>query len=124
MARVARLLMSGLFLMAGITSTPALAQPSAAPETNLDKLTNDWYTLANSLEPRITRMLPCDPRVRTAIDEVSRASSARTFALNTYWQSQSAQSKAQIEVLRKLQSTLIDETAEGKTDSVDAEQEQ
>ena len=124
MARFARFLISGLILAAGISPIAAPAQQQAAPETNLDKLTSEWYALANSLEGRVTRMLPCDPRVRTAIDEVSRASSARTAALNGYWQSRSAQSKAQVEVLHKLQSSLIDDPAEWKTDAVDAQQEQ
>jgi len=124
MARFARFPITGLFLIAGICPTAALAQQTAPELTNVDKLTSAWFAVTNTLEPRVTRMLPCDPRVRTAIDEVSRASGERTAAINIYWQSRSAQSRAQIDVLRKLQSRLIDDTAEWKTDSADAQQEQ
>jgi hypothetical protein len=44
----------------------------------------DWDALAQGLDGRIARLLPCDPRVRGAIDEVSRASEARLASLMEY----------------------------------------
>jgi hypothetical protein len=45
-----------------------------------DKKSAEWETLARALEAKVARMLPCDPRVRTTIEEVSRASEARLAA--------------------------------------------
>ncbi|MEQ1947146.1 MAG: hypothetical protein ABL995_08145 [Bryobacteraceae bacterium] len=116
--------MTAQIVLGGMLAATALAQqPQAAPPT-LDKLTADWYTLANSLESRVTRMLPCDTRVRTAIDEVSRANASRLAARNSYWQVQSSQSRAQIEALRNLQVSLPAEAVDTKTDATDAQQEQ
>lgn len=103
----------------------AQQQSAAAPDAEtINKLTQEWYPLANTLEQRVTRMLPCDPRVRTEIEEVMRASSARTAALNSFWQARSAQSKAQIEALGKLQSFLTEDSAERRAALADAQQEQ
>jgi len=74
----------------------------AALQESVAKRTAEWNTLATNLEPRIARLLPCDPRVRTAVDEVSHASDARSIALTSYWTMASIQSKAQIETIRRL----------------------
>ncbi|MEQ1885338.1 MAG: hypothetical protein ABL967_09775 [Bryobacteraceae bacterium] len=123
MVRIPRSVVRAYIVLGGMLAATALAQqPSAAPTA--DKLTADWFTLASALETRVTRMLPCDPRVRTAIDEVSRANASRLAARNAYWQSQAAQSRAQLETLRNLQTTLATEAAEAKTDAADVQQEQ
>jgi hypothetical protein len=58
--------------------------------------------LAANLEQRVARLLPCDPQARAAIDEVSRASEARSVALTSYWTVASLQSKTQVEAIRAL----------------------
>ena len=80
---------------AGANSLPALQDPAA-------KRTAEWNTLTTGLEARLARLLPCDPRVRTSVEEVARASDNRTVALTSYWNVVSIQSKAQVEAIRGL----------------------
>lgn len=70
---------------------PAWAQPAPAPpdplaarEALARKRNADWETLAKGLDAKIAHMLPCDARVRGAIEEVSRASEARLAAISDY----------------------------------------
>lgn len=100
-----------------------LSTPSDAAQT-AEKRTNEWSILASNLEQRVARMLPCDPRVRTAIEEVSRASGARFLALNAYWQEIAKRSNDQAEMAHKLIADNDARLAEWKTDSADSEQEQ
>jgi len=105
----------------GVQDKPTGLFPSL--QQNVEKRTAEWDTLANSLEGRVGRMLPCDPRVRTAIDEVSRASEGRIVALTEYWLAVSAASKTQTEAVRRLLTQEDASAADRKTDQADAEQE-
>jgi chromosome segregation ATPase len=85
---------------------PAVGQPAPAPagdslETIANKRTAEWDQLARGVEPKIARMLPCDPRVRSALEEVSRASDARLDAVSRYLQSAEARARADVERARK-----------------------
>ena len=71
-------------------------------QQNAEKRTAEWTTLAVNLEQRVTRLLPCDPRVRGAIEETSRASEARIAALTTYWMGAAGKSRSQLESIRRL----------------------
>jgi hypothetical protein len=105
---------------------PAQDKPAGLFPTlqqNVDKRTGEWESLANGLEGRIGRLLPCDPRVRTAIDEVSRASEGRIVALTEYWLAVSAASKTQAEAVQRLLAQEDSNGADRKTDLADAEQE-
>ena len=62
----------------------------------------EWNTLAGNLELRLARLLPCDPRVRTSVEEVNRASDARLVALTSYWSAVSITSKVQIAAIQGL----------------------
>jgi len=77
-------------------NSPAALQDTAA------KRTAEWNTLTTGLELRLARLLPCDARARTSIDEVIRASDARIMALTSYWNRISADSKTQVEAIRGL----------------------
>jgi len=96
------------FIATALATVSFLSAQEPAPNSlpalqdSVAKRTAEWNTLATNLELRIARLLPCDPRVRTAIDEVSRASDARSIALTSYWTMASVQSKAQIEAVRRL----------------------
>jgi hypothetical protein len=64
----------------------AVSQPAAPPEAAslrqvAEKKSAEWEVLARALDGKIARMLPCDARVSSAIEEVSRASEARLAAL-------------------------------------------
>jgi hypothetical protein len=80
---------------AGANSLPALQEAAA-------KRTTEWSALTVSLEPRLVRFLPCDPRVRTSVEEVAKASDTRTVALTSYWNMASIQSKTQVDAIRGL----------------------
>lgn len=54
---------------------------------------NNWENLAKSLDAKIARMLPCDPRLTAAIEEASQASQGRLAALNLYLQAAIAQAR-------------------------------
>lgn len=99
------------------------ASPFPSLQQNVEKRTAEWDTLTNNLELRIGRLLPCDPQVRGAVEEVSRASDARTVALTEYWLAVSAASKTQTEAVRRLLTQEEAGAAERKTDQADAEQE-
>jgi len=77
----------------GTNSLPALQDAAA-------KRTAEWSSLNTSLEPRLVRFLPCDPRVRASVEEVAKAADSRTVALTSYWNMASIQSKAQVEAIR------------------------
>ena len=79
----------------GAKSLPALQEAAA-------KRTAEWITLTTGLEPRLVRLLPCDPRVRSSIEEVAKAADSRTLALTSYWNMASIQSKAQLDAVRAL----------------------
>src|SRR4051794_36016523 len=87
----------------GIVSAQAPA-PSSLPalQQSVSQRTAEWNTLATNLEQRIARLLPCDLQARAAIDEVSRASEARSVALTSYWTVASLQSRTQAESIRRL----------------------
>src|ERR1051325_10777483 len=78
------------------------ANSPAALQENIPKRTQEWTTLASNLELRLSRLLPCDARVRASIEEVSRAADARAVARTSYWTTVSVRSKAQIEAIRGL----------------------
>jgi hypothetical protein len=84
---------------------PAQEKPSD-PITPLEQAaetrTSEWDILATGLEARIIRLLPCDPRVQSAIEEVSRASDARMSALEQYFRAVVAKAKDQTEAAKVL----------------------
>ncbi len=100
----------------GANSLPALQDAVA-------KRTAEWNTLTTSLELRLARMLPCDPRVRTAVEEAGHASDARTVALTSYWNMVSIQSKAQVEAIRGLLAHEEERGGDWTKDRTEAQQE-
>jgi hypothetical protein len=66
-----------------LAASSGRAQDAAAPSLRqiAEKKSAEWEALARGLDGKIARMLPCDPRVNSAIQEVSRASEARQAAL-------------------------------------------
>src|SRR5580700_4572960 len=75
--------------------------PTRAQENTLeplrqaaDKATADWESVAKGLEQKIATLLPCDPKSRAAVEEVSHASDARLSALTAYLKVSVAKAKA------------------------------
>lgn len=114
-----------LFLLAitiGAAQEPAPVQPSPVQQA-AEKQTAAWQTLASSLEMRIARMLPCDPRVRSAIEEVSRASEARLGATAQYLQAAAAQAGRDSEAASAALAAEQGSAREGEVETAEAEQE-
>ena len=77
------------------------APVTASRTPEITQTTNDWKSLASSLEQRLARLLPCDPRIAVAIGEVSTASDARIAALTAEAEAAATESQRQVEALRK-----------------------
>lgn len=82
-----------------------------------------WENLAKGLEAKITRMLPCDPRLTAAIEEVGHASEERLAALNQYVQAAVVQARQDTESARAAIAAEQAATRELETDRAEAEQE-
>jgi hypothetical protein len=94
MARIVRL---WILAAAVVVGQDKPADPLAALEQTAEEKTKEWETLAAGLEARLSRFLPCDPRVQSAIEEVSRASDARVTAVGQYFEGAIAKAKNQAE---------------------------
>src|ERR1700681_4863577 len=68
-------------------SLPALRQSA-------EQKTQTWDTLAKALETKIRGMLPCDPKIGAAVEEVSHASDARLTAFDQYFRAVLAETSA------------------------------
>jgi hypothetical protein len=81
-----------------LARSQSVSPPSSEDLTSLEiaaqKAAAGWQILARDLDPRLARMLPCDPRAKTAIDEVSRASQARLATLDAYYDAAAHDAKA------------------------------
>jgi chromosome segregation ATPase len=84
----------------------------------------EWGTLAANLEQRAARMLPCDARVKAAIEEVMRASDARFAAMTALWRYAADRSQEQAGIAHKLASDAEGDLAAWKAERADSEQEQ
>jgi hypothetical protein len=92
-----------LLSIAGIAAAQNPPPDSLAPlEQAVLKATTDWQGLAKDLEARIARMLPCDPKTKAAIDDVSKASQARLAALTKYDQAALATAENRAEGAKRL----------------------
>jgi hypothetical protein len=91
--------------------------PSAVPRQNSSLPPSDWSTLAVSLEQRLSRMLPCDPRVRSSIDEVSRASAAHIALQDGYWRQLIEKSADQVDAATRILAELEAASEEWRSDS-------
>jgi hypothetical protein len=67
-----------------------------------DKASADWESLAKGLEQKIATLLPCDPKSRAAVEEVSHASDARLSALTAYVKASVAKAKADTEAAKRV----------------------
>lgn len=94
-----------------------------APRQAAQKKAAEWEALANNLEPRVARMLPCDPRVQAAIAEVSRASEARLVALAQYLRAAAAKAKEDSDAANALAAKQEARAADVEAERTEAELE-
>lgn len=90
-------------LSAAATAADEKTNSLTALQQDVEKKSADWNTQATGLEKRLSQLLPCDARVKTAIDDVNRASAARIASLTSYLQAVNANVKNEIEIVKGLQ---------------------
>ena len=110
-----------------VTAAAVAAQDQAGAEVSalqqaVDK-TAAWQALAKSVESRLARMLPCDPRVRAAIQELSKASEDRLAALAVYLQGAAVQAKHDAEAASALLEAEQAASRDLNFDTAEAEQD-
>jgi len=100
-----RKLVAAGILAAGVFAPAVLPQgapagPAASARETAAKRAAEWEALAKGLDAKIARLLPCDPRAKSAIEEVSHASEARLAALGEVLKIALAQANADTERVR------------------------
>ncbi len=83
-----------LTIVAAVMLPAQSATPIATLRQGAEQKTQAWETLAKSLETRIRGLLPCDPKIAAAVEEVSRASDARLTAFSDYFRAVLAETSA------------------------------
>jgi hypothetical protein len=100
-----------LFLLLGmIQHAPAQQQPPAEKPADTpavlretaDKAAEEWDALSKGLEQKIATLLPCDPKSRAAVEEVSHASEARLAALSAYLKAEAAKAKLDMDQAKQV----------------------
>ena len=84
----------------------------------------EWEALAKDMNERMARILPCDPRAMTALNEVSQASELRLDALAQYLRAASAKASAETAEARNLLNAEERRAVEVTLEQADAGQEQ
>jgi len=118
----AGMLAAGVFAPA-VLPQAAPADPSVSARETAAKRTAEWEALAKTLDAKIARMLPCDPRAKAAIEEVSRSSEARMAALGEVLKIALAQANADAERVRLALAAEDASLREVETERADSEQE-
>jgi hypothetical protein len=95
----------------------------AALRQAADKAAVDWDALAKSLEPRIARLLPCDPNSRAAVEEVSRASDARLEALAAYLKTAASKAKDDTDAAKQVLAVQASLAGGWNTERTEADQQ-
>jgi hypothetical protein len=78
------------------------ADPLASLRQRAEKTSADWEALAKGLESKIATLLPCDPKSRAAVEDVSRASDARLSALSAYMKAAVAKAKTDTDAAKRV----------------------
>ena len=113
-----------LFLaIARSASAQAVADPLESLRQVADKASADWQGLAKGLEQKIATLLPCDPKSRAAVEEVSRASDARLAALSAYIKASAAKAKADTEAAKRVLAAQAALSGGWMTEHTEADQE-
>jgi hypothetical protein len=114
--------MAAGFAVAGaLSAQDANTNSLAILRENAVKRSAEWNPLASNLELRLARLLPCDPRVRTSVEEANRASDARVIALTSYWSAVSITSKVQIAAIQGLLAQEEGRAADWSKDRAEAQ---
>jgi hypothetical protein len=88
-----------------------------------EKATVDWAALAKGLEQKIATLLPCDPKSRAAVEEVSHASDARLSAASAYLKAAAAAAKADTDAAKQVLAAQAAISGGWNTESAEADLE-
>jgi hypothetical protein len=88
-----------------------------------DKAAASWESLAKGLEQKIATLLPCDPKSRAAVEEVSKASEARLAALSAYLKAATARAKADTDAAKRVLAAQAALSGGWTTERTEADQE-
>jgi hypothetical protein len=99
------------------------ADPLDALRQTADKAAADWEALAKGLEQKISTLLPCDPKSRAAVEEVSHASDARLSTLSAYLKAAAARAKADTDAAKRVLSAQAALAGGWNTERTEADQE-
>jgi hypothetical protein len=102
---------------------PAQTAPIDALRQTADKAAADWDALAKGLESKIATLLPCDPKSKAAVDEVSRASDVRLSALSAYLKAAAAEAKAGTDAAKRVLAEQSALSGGWNTERAEADQE-
>ncbi len=82
-----------------------------------------WFSLASTLDTRVSRLLPCDAAAAAAIEEVHRASTTRLTSLIAYTEAVTEQSAQDIATARQIQKSESDYIAGLAAERADTDEE-
>jgi hypothetical protein len=88
-----------------------------------EKKGSEWEALAKALDAKVARLLPCDARVVSSIDDVSRASDARLAAIGDYRRAAAANVKEGAAAVKSLQASRDAAARELATEQTETDQE-
>jgi hypothetical protein len=121
------MLAAGVFAPAVLPQGTPAALPQGPPSVSAREIaakrTAEWEALAKTLDAKIARLLPCDPRAKGALEAVSRASEARMAALGEVLKVAIAQANADTERVRLALAAEDASLREVETERADSEQE-
>jgi hypothetical protein len=99
------------------------ADPLGALRAAADKTAANWEALARGLDQKISTLLPCDPKSRAAVEEVSHASDARLAALSAYLRAAAVKAKADTEAAKRVLAAQAALSGGWNTERAEADQE-
>lgn len=99
------------------------ADPLGALREAADKTAANWDALAKGLDQKIATLLPCDPKSRAAVEEVSHASDARLSALSAYLKAAAVKAKADTEAAKRVLAAQAALSGGWNTERSEADQE-
>jgi chromosome segregation ATPase len=118
----------GLAQGAAAQNDAVRAAPAANSLTGLEQSAQQkaaaWDMLAQGLEAKIARMLPCDRRITASINEVNVASDARLAALAAYLNAEEQQAAANVDAARRVLDSVEALTNGLAAEKADVSQEQ
>lgn len=88
---------------AALAAQDAAAPPALAQlERMVKDRTAEWQKLSQGLEPELSRLLPCDPKIAAAITDVNSASDARISAVEVYLQAANRQAALDVSAAKQV----------------------